>query len=244
MIKPHAPRPHIERLAKPEAIWLDSSMIGILMLDTAFPRYLGDVGNPDTFDHPVIYGVVPGATPDAVVCGDVSPWVDAFVAEGQCLVAKGCTGLTTTCGFLTPLRDRIAEQTGVPVVTSALELIPGLIATGQRPGILTISAESLTERHFSAAQVPLGTPVQGVDGTHFATAILGNLAVLDRDISERDLILGARSLINARPQTNVIVLECTNMAVHTAAIEAATGRRVVSILTAIESLHRRGHSQI
>ena len=44
-------------------------MIGILMLDTAFPRYLGDVGNPDTFDHPVIYGIVPGATPDAVVRG-------------------------------------------------------------------------------------------------------------------------------------------------------------------------------
>ncbi len=215
-------------------------MIGILMLDTAFPRYLGDVGNPETFDHPVLYGIVPGATPDAIVCGDVTKWVDAFVAEGQSLVAKGCVCLTTTCGFLTPLRDRVAEDTGVPIVTSALELVPDLIGAGQQPGILTISAASLSQEHLKAARVPLSTPVQGVDGGHFATAILGNETALNSDDSERDLVKGAMSLIVAHPKTDVIVLECTNMAPHTAAIEAATGRPVVSILTAIENLHR-GH---
>ncbi|MEL6640399.1 MAG: aspartate/glutamate racemase family protein [Pseudomonadota bacterium] len=210
-------------------------MIGILMLDTAFPRYLGDVGNPETFESPVKYAVVPGATPDAVVCGDVLPWVDAFIAAGQDLVAAGCTGLITTCGFLTPLRDRVAQQTGVPVVSSALELIPALITSGRRPGILTISAKSLTEQHLVAADVPFDTPIQGVDGGHFATAILSNQNVLRWDESEQELVVGARALVDATPNIDVIVLECTNMPPHAAAIASATGCEVVSILTAIET---------
>lgn len=213
-------------------------MIGILMLDTAFPRLIGDVGNPQTFSFPVKYAVVPGATSEAIVCGDVSPWVDAFIKAGQNLVAAGCKGLTTTCGFLTPLRNRVAEETGVPVVSSALELIPDLRAAGRRPGILTISAGSLNETHLIAANVSVDTPVQGVDGSHFAAAILGNQTVLRRDVSEHDLVAGAMSLVAKHPETDVIVLECTNMPPHGAAIEAATGRDVVSILDAIHALYQ------
>lgn len=32
--------------------------IGILMLDTVFPRIIGDIGNARTFDFPVCYKVV------------------------------------------------------------------------------------------------------------------------------------------------------------------------------------------
>ena len=38
--------------------------LGILMLDTRFPRIPGDVGNPATWDFPVRYRVVEGATPE------------------------------------------------------------------------------------------------------------------------------------------------------------------------------------
>ena len=41
--------------------------IGILMLDTHFPRIPGDVGNPSTFDFPVRFRVISGATVEAVV---------------------------------------------------------------------------------------------------------------------------------------------------------------------------------
>ena len=38
-------------------------MLGVLMLDTRFPRVVGDIGNPLTFDFPVRYEVVRGASP-------------------------------------------------------------------------------------------------------------------------------------------------------------------------------------
>lgn len=209
------------------------------MLDTAFPRIPGDVGNPQSFDHPVRYGVVPGATPKAIVCGDVTPWVDAFIDAGRRLVDDGCTGLTTTCGFLTPLRAHVQAACGVPVVSSALELIPDLLATGASPGILTISAASLGARHFAAAGVPGDIPVQGVDGGHFACSILENRATLDPARCAPEMVAGAQALCAAHPQVDVIVLECTNMPPYGAAIKAATGRPVVSILTAVQGLRDR-----
>ena len=211
-------------------------MIGILMLETAFPRVPGDVGNPASFAYPVRYAVVPGATPEAIVRGDPRPWVDAFIAAGRDLVADGCRGLTTTCGFLTLLRDEVQSACNVPVVSSALELIPDLVARGARPGILTISARSLSPAHLAAARVPPDAPVMGVDGGTFANAILENRDFLDLQASEAELVSGATALCAAHPDIDVVVLECTNMPPHTRAIETATGRRVVSILTAVDAL--------
>lgn len=209
------------------------------MLDTAFPRYLGDIGNPDSFAFPVRYGIVPGATPDAIVRGPVAPWTAAFIARGSALVAEGCTALTTTCGFLTLVRGAVEDACGVPVVSSALELVPDLIAAGERPGILTISEASLTSAHLSAAGVPTGTPITGVDGGHFADAILTNAPRLDPARSEAELVAGARQLCAAHPALTAIVLECTNMPPHARAIADASGLRVVSILTAVDRLQRR-----
>lgn len=37
--------------------------IGILMLDSSFPRIEGDVGNARTWNYPVLYKKVEGGTP-------------------------------------------------------------------------------------------------------------------------------------------------------------------------------------
>ena len=40
--------------------------LGILMLDTRFPRLPGDVGNAETWPFPVHYRVVQGADPSRI----------------------------------------------------------------------------------------------------------------------------------------------------------------------------------
>ena len=47
---------------------LYGSRVGILMLETRFPRIPGDMGNGTTWPFPVLYKVVPGASPQRVVC--------------------------------------------------------------------------------------------------------------------------------------------------------------------------------
>ena len=223
--------------------------LGILMLDTRFPRIRGDVGNPGTWPFPVRYGVVPGATPEAIVRADPAPFVEAFIAAGRDLVAEGCTGIATTCGFLALIRPQLAEALGVPVAASALEQAPQvlpLLAPGRQLGILTISAQSLTPAHLRVAGVPEDAPLQGMEGTGFARSILGNLPTLDVAAAEREMTQAALHLARTHPAVGAIILECTNMVPYAPSIAAATGLPVFSIYSYLrwfhEALQPRGFS--
>ncbi|MFK7836830.1 MAG: aspartate/glutamate racemase family protein [Sulfitobacter sp.] len=217
-----------------------NARLGILMLDTCFPRIPGDVGNPETWPFPVRYGVVKGATPQAIVCEDMEPFVQAFIDKGHALVAEGCTGIATTCGFLALIRPRLATALGVPVAASALEqagqILP-LLPPDRRLGILTISASSLSDAHLVAAGVPAGTPVEGMEDTGFAASILGNEPTLDVEGARAEMIRAASTLVNRDPQVGAIILECTNMVPYAPKIAEATGCPVFSIYTYLRWFH-------
>ena len=74
--------------------------VGILMLETQFPRIHGDMGNAATWDFPVQYRVVDGATPERVVRGTPADLTDSFIASGRDPVRSGCYPITATCGGL------------------------------------------------------------------------------------------------------------------------------------------------
>lgn len=218
----------------------DTARLGILMLDSRFPRIPGDIGNPVTWPFPVKFAVVHGATPQAVVCEDVEPFVQAFIAAGKDLVAQGCTGIATTCGFLALIRPRLAQELGVPVAASSLEqasMILPTLAPDQRIGILTISARTLSPAHLDVAGVPEGTPVQGVDDTGFARTILDNVPELDVEQARRDMVLHATKLVSENPDVGAVLLECTNMVPYAADIARAVQRPVYSVSTYLQWFH-------
>ncbi len=207
--------------------------IGILMLEARFPRIPGDMGNALSWPFPVRYRVVRGASPDLVVRRGAPGLLPAFVAAGRELVADGCEGIATNCGFLSIFQADLAAALGVPVAASALmqaAQIQALLPPGRKVGILTISARSLTPAHLAAAGVPDGTPVRGTeDGAEFTAAILGDRDRLDVAAARADLVRAARGLVADAPEVGAILLECTNMAPYAADIAAATGRPVHSI---------------
>ncbi|MEM8980392.1 MAG: aspartate/glutamate racemase family protein [Pseudomonadota bacterium] len=217
-----------------------SSPLGILMLDTQFPRIPGDVGNPKSFDFPVLYETIALASPDLVVRKDPSALLPDFIAAGHKLVARGARGIGTSCGFLTPFQDRLSAALPVPVLTSALSQVPWIASTlssGQKVGILTISAQSLTPAHLSAAHVTLETPIAAPDesGT-FVQSVLGNQTELDVAAAEQEMVQAALKLKAQTPGLAAIVLECTNMPPYAPAIAQATGLPVYSILTSLNWL--------
>ena len=209
--------------------------VGILMLNTRFPRIPGDIGNAGTWPFPVQYKVVPQATPDNVVRGDASPLLDAFIAAGRELVDLGCDGIATNCGFLVPFQTQMACALGVPVASSSLlqaSLIDHTLPAGQRLGILTISSETLTAAHLNAAGIAQDTPVGGTGaGSHFTTRVLDDAAEIDFDQARVDNVTAAQGLVAAHPEVGAILLECTNMVPYAADIRRATGRPVFSIYT-------------
>ena len=63
--------------------------LGILMLDARFPRIPGDMGNATTWPFPVLYHVVRGASPAAVVLRGAAGRLPSFIEAARDLVSLG-----------------------------------------------------------------------------------------------------------------------------------------------------------
>lgn len=212
----------------------DQAPLGILMLDSRFPRIPGDVGHPDSWPFPIRTRIVPTASPDRVVRRDPSTLLPAFVAAGRELAGEGVACITTSCGFLSIFQAELAAALPLPVLTSSLlqvGAVNGLLPPGRRAGLLTISASTLAPRHLALAGVPDGTPIGTTEGgQEFTRAILDDRAELDVDKARMDTVGAALKLHAAHPDLGAIVLECTNMGPYADDIRAATGLPVWSIL--------------
>jgi len=189
--------------------------IGILMLDTVFPRIPGDFGNAATWPFPVMYRIVHGASPHRVVRERADGLLDAFIESGKQLVADGADGLTTTCGFLSLFQEELARAVDVPVAASSLMQVPTvqkLLPSGKRVGVMTVSRENLTPDHLAAAGAPLDTPIAGTEtGREFFHFIMENRPRMDVNACRLDLLDAGRQLVSDHPDVGAVVLECTNM---------------------------------
>jgi hypothetical protein len=214
--------------------------LGILMLDTRFPRIEGDIGNPKSFDFPVIFRTMTGIGPDDAVAAhpDRPRVLAALEANAGALAAEGAIGLSTSCGFLALYQKELEALSPVPVATSALLLIKGL--AGRKVGVLTASAENLTPAHLEAAGAPGDTPVEGLprDGA-FAATFLRNGTTLDRAAVERETVQAGRALIARHPEIDAIVLECTNLPPYRKALQQALGLQVLDVLDLLRDFRKR-----
>lgn len=219
--------------------------VGVIMLDTAFPRPLGDIGNPATFGGQGLYEIVSGATASRVIEGDPTDpeLLAGFLAARDRLRARGAAVIITSCGILA--RHQAALQSGcdVPVLSSALILLPDLLAEGRSVGVMGMDSRSITPALLSAVGAPADTPVAGLEeGLGLYPVLKRNQAhtPLDLAAAEADVIAAGRRLLARDPAITAIVLECANLPPYRAALSEALGVAVHDILTLIAartSLH-------
>lgn len=212
--------------------------LGILMLEARFPRIPGDMGNAATWPFPVLYRVVRRATPERVVLHGAAGLLDDFLAAAAELVADGAEAITTNCGFLSLFQRELAAHVRVPVATSALLQVPwvqSLLPPGQRVGVITVSAGSLTPRHLAAAGVPLDTPIVGTEGGRefFRVLIRGEKQDMDVGLAAVDILDAGRRLVAGHPEVGAIVLECTNMPPYAHALREVLGLPVYDIYSLV-----------
>lgn len=214
--------------------------LGIVMLDTRFPRVVGDIGNPETFAYPVRYRMVRGASPARVIDDRGAGLLGPFIDAARALAAEGCAAITTSCGFLALFQREMAAAVDVPVATSSLLQIARINAalpSGRQAGVITISAPALTRDHFLSAGADPATPVAGVAANgEFARAILGDQPEFDAARLRAEVLGAGLCLVREHCNLGALVLECTNMPPYSAALAAATGLPVYDVVTLADCL--------
>jgi hypothetical protein len=217
--------------------------VGILMLDTRFPRIPGDMGNASTFSFPVLYHRVRGASPDRVVRQGQQELLPAFIEGARALEREGVRAVTTNCGFLAKFQSEVAASVSIPVFTSSLMLVPlvhRMLPPKKAVGIMTVDASSLRPEHYTGAGISKDIPtvVAGMETEkEFTRVMLDNELELDVEAARQEHLAVARRLVEGHPEIGALVLECTNMPPYRADIQAVTGLPVFDITTLVRMVH-------
>lgn len=221
-------------------------VVGVLMLDTRFPRPVGDIGNARSFDFPVRYKTVRGAVTAKIMGDDPDPaLLQPFLVAARELESEGVRAITTSCGFLAPFQRQLAAAVKIPVFASSLlqaPLIHAMLPPGQVIGVFTERGHHLNDRHFrgvgwSMADIPIQVQGMKPDAVFPATYIGGRLE-LDTDVLRDEMLEMTRAFMAACADPGAILFECTNMCPFAADVAAESGLPVFDINTLIHTFAR------
>jgi aspartate/glutamate racemase len=216
--------------------------IGIIMLDTAFPRIPGDIGNPATFPFPVRYEVVRGAFPQRVVLEGAEGLIAPLMDAARCLARKGVKAIAAGCGFLAAFQRELADAVEIPVFSSSL-LQVGMAYTAinrrSKVGVLTADSRALTEKHFRGAGIQnIPMEVVGMENAEEFTAVfIKGKTHLDSGKVRKEMILAAEKLSKSGAEIGAIVLECTNMPPYANVVQEVLNVPVFDVVTMIRYVH-------
>ena len=215
--------------------------VGILMLETKWPRMPGDTGNALTWPFPVLYKVVRGATARVVVNEKGRGLGPAFLEAAAELVKDGADGITTTGGFMSVFQKDLAAHVKVPVAASSLMQIPlvqALLPPGKRVGVLTVQGQRLGPDHLTVIGADPTTPIVGTEkGREFTRVLLGDEMELDYALAEQDLLDAGEEMMWRHPDVGALVLECHNMAPFSRMLANALGIPIYDVYTLVTWFH-------
>jgi len=216
--------------------------IGILMLETIFPRIPGELGNATSFHYPVRYHIVKGASANRVAREKDPALLEPFIKGAQELEKFGVKAITTNCGFLGQFQSGIADAVNIPFFSSSLMQIPivyRMLRRNQKVGVLTVNGVALTSDIFKkvgADNIPI--VVKGLENEEeFTHALLDNRLEMDVDKARAENVKVAKELVKENPDVGAIVLECTNMPPYAKAIQEAVQLPVFDIFTLTDMVY-------
>ncbi len=208
------------------------------MLNTRFPRLLGDIGNPDTFVGQVIYEKVePATVPEVVSTAPLDSSLKAeFVRTAMRLEERGATVIGTSCGFLISMQDDLQSEVSVPVLTSSIVLMPEIrrrFGPDAIVGILTFDDKVLGEscyRDYLDSNCVLGGLPR--DGELYG-CIRDDLRTLDPVRAADEVLHCASRLVETIPSIDLFLIECTNISPYKESLRETFNRPVFDLVDAI-----------
>ncbi len=217
--------------------------IGVLCLDSRFPKPPGHIKNPSGLSFPVLYETVAGATVAELINRPSPEFIAPFIDAARRLEADGVRAITGSCGFLALYQQELSAAVSVPVFASSLIQVPlaqAMLRPGQKVGVLTADARNLTERHFAAVGAG-GVPVAigGMEDSHEFREVILEARRDHMDIEKvRDEVMDAAArLVRDNKTIGALVLECTDMPPYAAEIQEKLRLPVFDLTTLATMVH-------
>lgn len=214
--------------------------VGILLLDCVAPFIPGSVGNASTYRRPVRYKTVPGLTVERLISAPDDSVADTIVTCARELQSEGARFITGNCGFMIRHQRAAQEAFDGIVALSSLLLAPFILATlssRHALGIVTASADSLTDDLLAKAGIPAGAnlAIAGLDDSPaFSAAFMECTGELDVATVEGEVLAVVTDLLERRPDVGAILLECSELPPYAAAVQSLTGLPVFDFTSMIE----------
>ena len=217
--------------------------IGVLCLDSRFPKPPGHIKNPSGLSFPVLYETVKGATVANLVNRPSPDFIAPFIDAARRLEADGVRAITGSCGFLALYQKELSAAVTIPVFASSLIQVPlayAMLPPSHKVGVLTADAGNLTERHFTAVgadTVPVA--VGGMEhSTEFREVILeARRDDMDIEKLSAEIIDAAVRLVADHEDVGALVLECTDMPPFAAEIQERLRLPVFDLTTLATMVH-------
>ena len=125
--------------------------IGVMLCDSTYPAFPGDVKNPSAYSFPIQYDVIEGMRWETLVNGsdeDRAVCLNAVIASAKRLERLGCKAIVAECGFFFHYQKEIVKHVNIPVFMSSLLQLPFIqntIPENKSIGIVCASRKSLEE---------------------------------------------------------------------------------------------------
>lgn len=218
--------------------------VGVLCLDTSFTKIPGHIRNRTTFDFPVVYRVVEGATAERVVTQADPSLLEPFIRAAQELEAQGVAAITSACGFLVIFQQQLADAVRIPLYASSLIQLPmvyRMLRSDRRVGLLVAKKGSLTRRHLEAIggeSIPVCIAGMEEQPEFREVMLEGRRSELDADRLGREVMSVVEQLARENPDMGALVIECTDLVPFAHAIQARLGVPVFDVVTLTEMVYR------
>ena len=218
--------------------------VGIVCLEYYLPFIPGDVGNASTYDFPVLYHEVKGATFDAIIVRQDPAMAPLVIEAAQELVRQGVKAVTSDCGYFGAYQREVADVVPVPVFLSSLMQAPfilSMLGPDRKVAVLVANGASLSNRVLQKIGILDTSRIvfRGLeDKTEFRRTVLDECGTLDVDAVEREVVEAALEVQAEHPEIGAVLLECSDLPPYSAAVQAATGLPVFDWIGFINYVHQ------
>ena len=222
--------------------------VGILQLPANIPMLPGDMGNPTTFNFPVLYELIEEIDPFWVLAAEPHPVVmEKVIAACKRLTMQGVRSIIGNCGFFANYQPEVAKSLdpGVQFFNGSLMQVPMLlnsVGSDKKVGVLTANAELLIPspalKNCGVSDKDMSRVViVGNEKGKEMNRITGETGSFNPKALEQELVALATKMIENHPDIGAVVLECTEFPPYAHAIQDAIRRSVWDFVTMTNFMH-------